>query len=362
MLLRSLPPDLTILDLLRVPAMVARLGLSPADDPLATFSIVHPGRSGAAAACAASSSSSSSSGGGGGGGGGGCGMRSRAFTRSELHSTLAEEFGACKRVKLVVEATTTLLRGNAKGEERWIGARCEVKRLLGPSNLPSPCVVVRDPFGDKGRTVCLAMERTRRAPAGANGFGGRQQGAAVGADSSSRVPKELRELADRVLDMAHRAVVDKASWASAMSDAQRTLAAKAIQHHRPYYLAQAIPYPAGGSLPNHVDGVGWWVVLFNLGCDSTFHISTGSPVGGFTTGSRGRGRGGSDEGDFTFRSGDALVFNGDPKHGAVHGMSQIHRNTAPKGLVSEFRWLNDRSGGMNGSYGWARVSLQIRQM
>ena len=131
-------------------------------------------------------------------------------------------------------------------------------------------MVVRDPFGDKGRTVCLAMERTRRAPAGANGFGGRQQGAAVGADSSSRVPKELRELADRVLDMAHRAVVDKASWASAMSDAQRTLAAKAIQHHRPYYLAQAIPYPAGG---NHVDGVGCGS-FSSTRRDSTFHIST----------------------------------------------------------------------------------------
>jgi len=51
---------------------------------------------------------------------------------------------------------------------------------------------------------------------------------------------------------------------------------------------------------------------------------------------------------FTFRSGDALVFNGDPRHVAIHGMDRVHENTSPAGLP---RWLQN-----------IRASVQVRQM
>ena len=51
---------------------------------------------------------------------------------------------------------------------------------------------------------------------------------------------------------------------------------------------------------------------------------------------------------FTFRSGDALVFNGDPAHVAIHGMDRVHENTCPAALP---RWLQN-----------IRASVQVRQM
>ena len=52
--------------------------------------------------------------------------------------------------------------------------------------------------------------------------------------------------------------------------------------------------------------------------------------------------------DFTFRSGDCLVFNGAPEHKALHGMATVHANTNPADAPD---WLRN-----------TRTSVQVRQV
>ena len=47
-------------------------------------------------------------------------------------------------------------------------------------------------------------------------------------------------------------------------------------HRRRWQYCMGIMYPPSGSLHHHVDGHGWWVCLFNLGNDSSFHCGTGA--------------------------------------------------------------------------------------
>ena len=60
-------------------------------------------------------------------------------------------------------------------------------------------------------------------------------------------------------------------------------------------------------LPHHVDGTGSWVVLFSFGLTVDFYV-------GHKT--------------VCVESGDALIFNGSPSHGVVHGFTNPVRLNA----------------------------------
>jgi hypothetical protein len=157
------------------------------------------------------------------------------------------------------------------------------------------------------------------------------------------VPDEFKSMAGEVIDMAERAVLDPSyiPRSGPSDNATRMLAARALQNQHDYYMCQGLTYGRSASLPNHIDGVGHWVVLFSLGNGCTFNVGTGLA-----------GSGGMQPDQptdsFTFRSGDALVFNGDPRHVAIHGMDRVHENTSPAALP---RWLQN-----------IRASVQVRQM
>ena len=198
--------------------------------------------------------------------------------------------------------------------------------------------------GTRGGMQTIPLGSHRRGIAGGGvlgGFGG--------------VPEALREIADEVLDLAAEAVRDASLLpvdGRAADDATRDLAAAALSNRRGYYLSHGIMYPSSGTLPNHIDGMGHWVVLFSLGNTAKFHCGTPSG-GGHAHGGHATpllhpyASSGDANFDFDFRSGDALVFNGAPAHLALHGMSHVKPNSQPKGLPD---WLRN-----------TRVSVQIRQ-
>jgi hypothetical protein len=84
---------------------------------------------------------------------------------------------------------------------------------------------------------------------------------------------------------------------------------------------------ANGTLPDHVDNLGRYLVLLSLGCSVAFFID-GTVI--------------------TFESGDALVFNSGPSHGVMHGVRRMQPGTCPDCLSRE---LHD-----------ARISLLLRQL
>ena len=93
---------------------------------------------------------------------------------------------------------------------------------------------------------------------------------------SQNVPAELCNVMDEHLDMAAAAVTDTslAPRDGTAEPAERELAARALHNRRPPYLATGIMYGPRGQLVPHVDALGHWVVLFNLGNDCTFHCGT----------------------------------------------------------------------------------------
>ena len=202
------------------------------------------------------------------------------------------------------------------------------------------------------RTATVQFIETATARVRASGGNGQFQLAERGTSSSRRyygrgghlaVPDAFKSMAGEVIDMAERAVLDPSYVPrdGPSDNATRMLAARALQNQHDYYICTALTYGRSASLPNHIDGVGHWVVLFSLGNDCTFNVGTG------LAGSGGMQPDAPTE-SFTFRSGDALVFNGDPRHVAIHGMDRVHENTSPAGLP---RWLQN-----------IRASVQVRQM
>ena len=151
------------------------------------------------------------------------------------------------------------------------------------------------------------------------------------------VPDDFCKLADEVLDKAAAAVADITLPPRDGTDepAKRELAARALHNRREYYVCHGIMYGPMGKLFGHVDQLGHWVVLFNLGNDCTFHAGDG-PCGNDVHAA------------FEFKSDDALVFNGAPGHNAMHGLSRITMGTNPLGTKA---WLQK-----------TRTSLQIRQL
>ena len=188
------------------------------------------------------------------------------------------------------------------------------------------------------RTATVRYLETATATVRASGGNGSIALAERGASSSRRhfsrggahfaglaVPDEFKSMAGQVIDMAERAVLDPSyvPRSGPSDNATRMLAARALQNQHDYYMCQGLTYGRSASLPNHIDGVGHWAttVLFSLGNECTFNVGTGLA-----------GSGGMQPDQptdsFTFRSGDALVFNGDPAHVAIHGMDRVHPNTS----------------------------------
>jgi hypothetical protein len=102
-------------------------------------------------------------------------------------------------------------------------------------------------------------------------------------------------------------------------------AERLAKRHR-FLPPSALLYTAGGSLQDHVDGVGRYLVLLSIGCTVDFSI---------------------DGHVIPFESGDALVFHGGRHHQVFHGVRAVRPGTCPACMPRELRD--------------ARVSLQLRQ-
>ena len=332
----------------------------------------------------------------------------KRYDRAELNMTVGAACGDHRRVRFRVERRD--LVGHIVMGRGSFASAPTIFRLTAHGR-PSAIIVVRDPFGDGGLRIAKGIERyavtdahqqrradlkaaalnggtkapkairdwlkekrreeqkareddpehrsptvqfieTATARVRASGGNGQFQLAERGTSSSRRyygrgghlaVPDAFKSMAGQVIDMAERAVLDPSyvPRSGPSDNATRMLAARALQNQHDYYICTALTYGRSASLPNHIDGVGHWVVLFSLGNDCTFNVGTGLD-----------GSGGmqpdAPTDSFTFRSGDALVFNGDPRHVAIHGMDRVHENTSPAGLP---RWLQN-----------IRASVQVRQM
>ena len=167
-----------------------------------------------------------------------------------------------------------------------------------------------------------------------------------GGRTAAGIGSELRQLGNAVLDIAQQSLKTQrfaeVKHGVGTEGADITAAERCMADRRQFYVAQGLMYGPSATLPNHVDGIGWWVVLWNLGCESRFHISTSAAGAGQFAGGNGL------ESDlFTFRSGDALIFNGAPEHGAMHGMARVISGTCPDTFPS---FMRDR-----------RFSVQLRQ-
>jgi len=215
-------------------------------------------------------------------------------------------------------------------------ANGQVLRLVSPQGKASPCVLVRDPFGDHGRALALMLERF--AHGGIKRLK-RQATAHVRGHPKTRrrincpsAPIEMLQLADKARKCA-ACLVEDAALSPSDTDEQRRLAAKEFlkrgQQVPPYGLMYHPAYPG---LCKHVDkGGGRYMVLFNLGLTCIFHCGT----------TRAR------KFEFEFRSGDAVIFNDGNSHGALHGMPRIRPGTAPEILPP---WLSN-----------VRIGLQFRE-
>ena len=108
----------------------------------------------------------------------------------------------------------------------------------------------------------------------------------------------VHRAASRVLDLCEHVAIQKGDRG----------ALAALQKRTPFYMTAARSYSKGtNTLPHHVDGIGGWVVLFSFGLTVDFFV-------GHRT--------------VCIESGDALVFNGGPAHGVVHGFTYPVRTNA----------------------------------
>mmetsp|Transcript_136184 Transcript_136184/g.236747 ORF Transcript_136184/g.236747 Transcript_136184/m.236747 type:complete len:427 (-) Transcript_136184:51-1331(-) len=212
-----------------------------------------------------------------------------------------------------------------------------VLRLRGPGGKASPCVVVRDLFGDCGLALAQLLER--HATGGIKKLKRQAAAHARGHPRSRRwischphAPEKMIRMADDVRDAAARIVGD-AALSPDSTDEDRRAAQKDLskrgQHAHPRGLMYHPQYPG---LCKHVDrGGGRYMVLFNLGLSCIFHCGT----------TRAR------KFEFEFRSGDAVVFNDGQSHEALHGMPRIFPASAPANLP---HWLQN-----------VRIGFQFRQ-
>ena len=90
-------------------------------------------------------------------------------------------------------------------------------------------------------------------------------------DDGGNVPRELQRLANTMLDVAARAVLEPSSIKPKVpreprpspvpreDDQVRALAAAALKNRTEYYMSDLLLYPDGAKLPLHVDKFGSWV-------------------------------------------------------------------------------------------------------
>lgn len=119
-----------------------------------------------------------------------------------------------------------------------------------------------------------------------------------------RQAEAVQRAASRALDICEHAVRQQGD------KGQR--AERALKQRSPWQLTLPREYNKGrNELPHHVDGTGSWVVLFSFGLTVDFYV-------GHKT--------------VCVESGDALIFNGSPSHGVVHGFTNpVRRNATYRG-------------------------------
>lgn len=206
----------------------------------------------------------------------------QTFTEFKTNNySLFEVFGDSRRVVVRIESRVSVDRGVQQGVGRYVsGSRGSmVVRLTEPrNNLSSPSVVIRDPWGDRGKKIADLIRKktwnvcTNTPPTGMNAviferarLGGR------GSKGKHRLgafqQKLLYTLADNVLDMA----VQEVSNAAGYSEIDRERAVRALNNRRQYSMSSAIIYGEGSKLHDHVDGHGTWVVLWTLHGNTQFN-------------------------------------------------------------------------------------------
>jgi hypothetical protein len=211
-------------------------------------------------------------------------------------------------------------------------ARSAVLRLTTPltlalGGLPSAVVHLKDVNRDRGFALMQHLTPTL-APNWRAFLGGgllhstMHQLALPGAVGDDA--RRLRGIGRFVLRAAAEAVLAAGAGAAG----ERRDAADELLAPQRFLPISALAYSAtNGTLHDHVDGTGRYLVLLSLGCTVNFLVD-GRVV--------------------SFESGDALVFNGGRYHDVMHGVRNVQPGTCPAGLPRELRD--------------ARVSLQLRQM
>lgn len=197
---------------------------------------------------------------------------------------------------------------------QYIGAR--IAGMSGGFHGSSPVLLVKNFNQDRG----LALFRTiysRRQPHGPH-----QHPAHHYLPANAHPP--IHRAADRVLDLCETAVLRHGD----------RRAAAALQQRTPYNMTMARAYHQGrNELPHHVDGLGGWVVLFSFGATVDFFV-------GHKT--------------LCIESGDALVFNGAPAHGVVHGFTHpVRQHATCRGKTQSLVGMSPIDG--------MRISVQARQ-
>ena len=234
---------------------------------------------------------------------------------------------------------------------------------LSIEGVASPVVLLRDVFGDGGTCIMNCLVKNNResppgTPASRHNFFGRPANftdtirAQAMIQARPTKTSQFIGFANAALDMAEQAVRwDKVKLRPHVRATQheREAAARALQDRNPAMFIHAIVYGKGQNLHYHVDNTGHWVVLFSVGASCDFHASTATtqspnayydPLFG--------GHQPTPNCNFTFRSGDAIIFNGAPRHKVLHGINNVHDpTTAPDHLPD---WLQK-----------TRISVQVRQ-
>ena len=272
----------------------------------------------------------------------------RTFAPHELATTSLAQAGLFPSGRLALQRTGATLRA----PPRRVAGRIDVLRLTTPlpdgNALVSPIVHLHDPHGDKGLGLFKKMEAMlpngwsalNAVTMGAvqNVFGHHAAGLGhplpvflnnaywQGRDGplGARASIPAQDYAEDLLKRASDAVRAHVGGGGARA---ANAAADDLLRKRPLMQASGLLYLSNGTLYDHVDGVGHYLVLMSMGCAVDF-----------TAGDR----------VVRFESGDAIVFNGGRAHGVMHGVRGVHAGTCPMSLHKL------RQAG-------ARLSLQLRQ-
>lgn len=194
-----------------------------------------------------------------------------------------------------------------------VGAR--IAGMSGGFHGSSPILLIKNFNQDRGLGLFKAIYAGQ-------GHGLHQ--AHYGSHLPSNANPPIHRAADRVLDMCEAAMLKHGNQRACAALMQRTA----------YNMTVARAYKQGANeLPHHVDGLGGWVVLFSFGATVDFFV-------GHKT--------------LCIESGDALVFNGAPAHGVVHGFTHaVRKHATCRGKTMSLVGMSQIDG--------MRLSVQARQ-